>query len=194
MAPNAIARAARSRCAGSLMVSEDRVQSVRRTTLWISDENEHPFRRKANADCGRSRTLISEQTERAFRQCGIDVGVDESRAVRPAEGRELTLGPPGCSRTRACVSGAQSSNGPDQGGELSSGVLVISIGQLFAMRRGCAACLGYHACRRRYRPGSADRAPRRGQCPRVCNLQSHVSRTASLSSPTRDLHAAFRIG
>src|SRR5690348_4634080 len=37
---------------------------------------------------------------------------------------------PGCSRTRSCVGGAQSSNGPDQTGELSSGVLVVYNGQL----------------------------------------------------------------
>jgi hypothetical protein len=35
--------------------------------VWISGENEHPFRSKPNTDFGRSRTPISDQTERAFR-------------------------------------------------------------------------------------------------------------------------------
>ena len=56
--------------------------------------------------------------------------------------QELTLDPPGYSRTRACVSGARSSSGSHEASELSSGVLVVSIDQLSALRRVCAACVG----------------------------------------------------
>jgi len=49
--------------------------------------------------------------------------------------KELTLDPSGYSRTRACVSGPRSNSGSDEASELSSGVLVICIDQLSALRR-----------------------------------------------------------
>jgi hypothetical protein len=55
----------------TLQVAWQRIRANRgsRTTgvVWISGENEHPFRSNANSDFGRGRTLISDQTERAFR-------------------------------------------------------------------------------------------------------------------------------
>jgi hypothetical protein len=34
--------------------------------MWVSGQNEHPFRSEPNGDFGRRRTLISDQTEHAF--------------------------------------------------------------------------------------------------------------------------------
>ena len=95
-----------------------------------------------------SQVCITRENEQQFRQCGIDVGSVELEPARLGEWGELSLARPGCSRTRACVSGAQSSSSPHQAGEHSSGVLDVSVRELCELRWRCAASVGYHSHRR----------------------------------------------
>jgi hypothetical protein len=96
------------------------------------------------------------------------------------------LARPGCGRTRACVDGAQSINGPHQVGEHSSGVLDVSIGQLLALRRRCAASVGCHACRRGYLTWiSRSCSPSKSACTCVQPVLRPTSSSLTIRGSTR---------
>jgi hypothetical protein len=49
-----------------VVLNKFRHDDLKVKAVWISGENERPFRSKPNADFGLSRTLISDQTEQPF--------------------------------------------------------------------------------------------------------------------------------
>ena len=104
---------------------------------------------------------------------------------------ELTGEPPGCSRTRALVCGAQSSSSSHDFVRVSAGSL-----ELLGQRSASAVAASRRACGtpRAWLWISISNRRARCRCERAClsGVRPHVPRTAPVPSAAGDLHAACR--